>query len=265
MTAASSGPRSRPVSARRSAFKSPPTAFNSRTTVRGSTPASTLEHELRVGAGLREIPRSAEHRGQRNRHADPSGELLVAHRGKRLGREAPQSCEVEMDVVARQFELLEVRAHGFCRVTRVPKRGDAPALRALRQLAPVGAEDQPVVHELRWGRSKRFEEPPVHRFVGAMVVAADDVRDPEVDVVDNGRELVRRRAVLAQPIPSHSRSARIAASPPSTFRAGSVSSMRRSIQSPRRRLMTALSALPRCSDPVGLGAKRTLAIGRVYE
>ena len=30
-----------------------------------------------------------------------------------------------------------------------------------------------------------------------MVVAAHDVRDAEVDVVDDGRELVRRRAVLA--------------------------------------------------------------------
>ena len=57
--------------------------------------------------------------------------------------------------------------------------------------------------------------------------------------------------------PSHSRSARIASSPPSTFRAGSVSSIRSSMKSPSRRLMTALSALPTCSDPVGLGAKRT--------
>ena len=31
-----------------------------------------------------------------------------------------------------------------------------------------------------------------------MVVAADDVRDPELDVVDDAGEVVRRRAVLAQ-------------------------------------------------------------------
>jgi hypothetical protein len=33
--------------------------------------------------------------------------------------------------------------------------------------------------------------------------------------------------------------------------------MRSSIQSPKRRLATALSAFPTCSVPVGLGAKRT--------
>ena len=38
----------------------------------------------------------------------------------------------------------------------------------------------------------------MHRLVRPMVVAADDVRDAEVDVVDDGRKLVRRRAVLAQ-------------------------------------------------------------------
>jgi ATP-dependent DNA ligase len=37
-----------------------------------------------------------------------------------------------------------------------------------------------------------------------------------------------------------------------------VSSIRRSIQSPSRRFATALSAFPTCSEPVGLGAKRTL-------
>src|SRR5579885_317633 len=46
-------------------------------------------------------------------------------------------------------------------------------------------------------------------------------------------------------------------SPPGTLRAGSVSSMRSSIRSPKRRLATALSALPTCSVPVGLGANRT--------
>src|SRR3954454_5409015 len=58
----------------------------------------------------------------------------------------------------------------------------------------------------------------------------------------------------------------ISSSPPGTFRCGSVSSIRSSIQSPRPRLATALSALPTCREPVGLGAKRTLFIrGPVYE
>src|SRR5437763_1215290 len=49
----------------------------------------------------------------------------------------------------------------------------------------------------------------------------------------------------------------ISSSPPGTFRAGSVSSIRSSIQSPNSRLATALSAFPTCREPVGLGAKRT--------
>src|SRR6266550_8082023 len=58
----------------------------------------------------------------------------------------------------------------------------------------------------------------------------------------------------------------ISPSPPGTFRCGSVSSIRRSIQSPRVRLATALRALPTCREPVGLGAKRTLFISApVYE
>src|SRR5713101_3948863 len=58
----------------------------------------------------------------------------------------------------------------------------------------------------------------------------------------------------------------ISPSPPGTFRCGSVSSIRKSIQSPRLRLATALRALPTCREPVGLGAKRTLFISApVYE
>ena len=128
--------------------------------------------------------------------------------------------------------------------------------------------------------------------VRAVVGAADHVRDLEVEVVDGGRELVRRRAVGAQERrlaeaqralgvgladqvrglavahvrarsaapaprprrrPSHSRSATIASAPPSTLRAASVSSIRSRSDPPcssaKRRFATALSALPRCSEP----------------
>src|SRR3981081_4924027 len=58
----------------------------------------------------------------------------------------------------------------------------------------------------------------------------------------------------------------ISSSPPGTFRCGSVSSIPRSIQSPRPRWATALRALPTCREPVGLGAKRTFFISApVYE
>src|SRR6185503_14224959 len=56
--------------------------------------------------------------------------------------------------------------------------------------------------------------------------------------------------------PSHSRSRSSSSSPPGTLRAGSVSSIRSSSQSPSDRAATALSALPTCNEPVGLGAKR---------
>ena len=48
------------------------------------------------------------------------------------------------------------------------------------------------------------------------------------------------------------------------LRAGSVSSIRSSIQSPKARLATADSALPTCSVPVGLGAKRTRVTAPIY-
>ena len=131
MTAASSGPRSCPVSASRSAFRSPPTAFSSRRIARGSrsrldelpearerlgrvdVSVRGLEHELGVRARLGEIPRAAQHRRHRDRHADAGGELLVAQRRERLGGEAPHSGEVEVDVVPRQSQLLEVGANGL--------------------------------------------------------------------------------------------------------------------------------------------------------
>src|SRR3954452_9195548 len=54
------------------------------------------------------------------------------------------------------------------------------------------------MHELRRLRAERLEQPAVDRLVRAVVEAAHDVRDAEVDVVDDGGELVRRAAVLAQ-------------------------------------------------------------------
>ncbi len=52
--------------------------------------------------------------------------------------------------------------------------------------------------ELGRRRAERLEQPPVERLVGPVVVAAHDVRDAEVDVVDHRREVIRGRAVLAQ-------------------------------------------------------------------
>src|SRR5436190_2386007 len=72
--------------------------------------------------------------------------------------------------------------------------------------------------------------------------------------------LLARTGASSQSTPSHLRSRMIASSPPGTARAGSVSSIRSSIQSPNARFATALSAFPTCRLPVGLGAKRTRTI-----
>ncbi len=93
---------------------------------------------------------------------------------------------------------LEVRAHRLRRNAFVPQRPDSRTGSPFRELATVRAEDQAVVDELRRRRPECLEQPPMERLVGAMVVAAHDVRDAEVDVVDDRREVICRRAVLAQ-------------------------------------------------------------------
>ena len=98
----------------------------------------------------------------------------------------------------RHAELLEVCAHRFGRDP--DSRSDATVAPSARfeSLRPSSPRIEAVVDELRRRRAERLEEPPVHRLVRTVVVAADDVRDAEIDVVDDRRELVRRRAVLAQ-------------------------------------------------------------------
>ena len=51
--------------------------------------------------------------------------------------------------------------------------------------------------ELRRCRAERLEQPPVQVLVRPVVVAANDVGDPEVDVVHHARKVIGRRAVLA--------------------------------------------------------------------
>ena len=55
-----------------------------------------------------------------------------------------------------------------------------------------------MVDVLRRRRAERLGQLAVELLVRPVVVAADDVRDPELDVVDDAREVVRRGAVLAQ-------------------------------------------------------------------
>ncbi len=79
----------------------------------------------------------------------------------------------------------------------VAQVGDRREGIALRELLPVRAEDQAVVDVLGRARAESLGEPTVKVFVRTMIRATDDVRDLEVDVVDDRREVVRRGPVRA--------------------------------------------------------------------
>ena len=148
------GAGSAPVSASRSDRRSPPTAFSSRRIARAllereplgsrlAQLAEALERRERVSgrgstvAGSRTscayARASTSERAPRRAGAASSGadggrgELLVAHRLDRVGREAAKAGEVELDVVLGQVELLQVRAHRLRPGSRPPagRRRDA--------------------------------------------------------------------------------------------------------------------------------------------
>jgi hypothetical protein len=100
--------------------------------------------------------------------------------------------------MSRQSELLEIAPNGLGRKAELAKRCDRCALGPLRELLAVLAEDQPVVDVLGRGRPERLVEAAVDVLVRAMVVPAVDVRDPELGVVDDAREVVGGRPVLAE-------------------------------------------------------------------
>src|SRR3954468_4844327 len=156
------------------------------------------ENCLCVRAHFVEVPRAAQRWDDFERGARLCGELRILHRLDRLDCEPANARQVVVHVVLRQAELLEVATHGGAGDARVAERRDRRAGRPFRELLAVLAEDQPVMHELRRLRAERLEQPAVDRLVRAVVEAAHDVRDAEVDVVDDGGELVGRAAVLAQ-------------------------------------------------------------------
>ena len=302
ITVQSSGPRSRPVSASRNARRSPPAAFNSRTVSRASPSTSSLKRSivgfasagsstgsgsricLRVLARFLEISSSAHRGNERLRYANPRGELLVRHGGDRLDSEAPDAREIELHVVLRQAELVEVRPHRLRGQARVAQIGDRRHRVPLGELAALRPQYEPDVHVLRRLPAERLGQLAVQGLVRTVVRPADDVRDLELDVVHDGREVVRRRAVrskqrrLAEAIahPGARRQlgidpgARSAAPAPrprrcraTRGRGGSpalhpprcvTDPCRRSVsrnQSPNARLAAAVSALPTWSEPVG--------------
>ena len=68
----------------------------------------------------------------------------------------------------------------------------------LAQALLVGAHDERHVRELRRRRAERLVEQHLLRRVRDVIVAADDVRDRHVDVVDDDRQVIGRMAVGAE-------------------------------------------------------------------
>ena len=94
-----------------------------------------------------------------------------------------------------EVELVEVGAHGRVRKSLVPELRDRRVAVALRELLPVLAEHEPVVDHLGELAAERARDPLLDLEVRPVVVAADDMGDPEVEIVGDRRELVRRRPV----------------------------------------------------------------------
>ena len=69
---------------------------------------------------------------------------------------------------------------------------------ALGELLAVGAQDHGDVGERGHGRAEGLVDHDLARGVGQVVVAADDVGDLHHGVVDDGREVIRGRAIGAE-------------------------------------------------------------------
>ena len=118
-------------------------------------------------------------------HADARRELLVGHRAR-----SPRS---------RAAGSAAGRSARRASAGRAPRGSAAPPRRGCRRRAATrrsrrGRASRASFRRRRGSgrggrtraaRAERLEEPAVQRLVRAMVVAADDVRDAEVDVVDD--------------------------------------------------------------------------------
>ena len=150
-------------------LRSPPTAFSSRTSSRPSTPLARssakrssvglrrlrnldrprAEDRLRQLARLDEIAGASERRSELRRRARRPGELLVRHRGDRVDREPAQPRQVEMDIVRRLPQLLEVAPHRHGGDAGRPQIGHGRDRAVpLGELLAVVAEQQAVMDVL---------------------------------------------------------------------------------------------------------------------
>ena len=305
-TAQSSGPRSAPVSARRRARRSPPTALSSRTIAfaaslsRSSGAASRSSRKRSSVSGEAVSPRrrsGGELLGDRARLdqvARAAERRAEAAAQRRRGRRAPRPRGAPSASTARRrrrasskwtsprgkVELLEVRAYGLRRDAQLAQAGDGRGPLALRELAAVVTDQQAVVDVLGRLGPERAGDRLLELRARQEVLAADDVRDAEVEVVDDRGELVRRPPVgadergaleaqgalgvrrpdLAARPPGAARPARSAAPAPRPSR--SRATRGRGGSPPRSRApraATSVSSIRRTSAPSRSSAKRRLA------
>ena len=258
-TALSSRTISRAPCSSSSSGPGPRSSANRSSVGRASSPSATsrrLEDLAGDLARLDERSRAAERTRQLDRRSGGGGEVGVGHLGDGVDREPLDAREIEVDVVPRQPELVEIGAHRGRREPVVPQIADRRVLRPLRELLAVLAEEQPVVDHLRQLTAERPRDPLLHLLVRPVVGAADDVGDAEVEVVDDGRELVGGRAVGAR----QRRARRAGSSRPDPARAPGVERDRRRLGMPLRPLaLPDRPLLPRDPEPAEIGEDRLLA------
>ena len=100
--------------------------------------------------------------------------------------------------VERPAEQCQIVDEGVGQVTGVAvllHRGGAVAL---GELLAVGTQDHGDMGECGHGRAEGLVDHDLARGVGQMIVAADDVGDLHHGVVDDGREVIRGRAIGAE-------------------------------------------------------------------
>src|SRR5262249_3140626 len=117
---------------------------------------------------------------------------------ERLRGQPAEPGQVEVDVVTRQIELLEIRPDGLggeALLAQICERGGAMPLRELPAVRP---EQQSVGDELRRVPPAGSDESRLQLRVRTVIAAAEDVRYLEIEVVDGRRELVGRRPVDAE-------------------------------------------------------------------
>src|SRR5438270_7760366 len=139
-----------------------------------------FQHDLRVLPRLGEVARAAQDGRKRRVDPDARRQLVVGEQGERAHREPTQARLVEVHVVLRQTQLVEVRTHGFSGDPGGAEVGDRRRAVPLGELRPVLAPQQPVVDELGRIAAERADELRLQLGVRAVVAAADDVRYLEV-------------------------------------------------------------------------------------